>query len=70
MVSDAAMKIKRIGPKSLGKVLGLTYAFFNFLGGLFFLANFALNQCNQAARTHLAAAALWETEKNSKNKRT
>ena len=31
------MKIKRIGPKSLGKVLGLTYAFFGFLGGLFFL---------------------------------
>jgi hypothetical protein len=31
------MKIKRIGPKSLGKVLGLTYAVFGFLGGLFFL---------------------------------
>jgi hypothetical protein len=31
------MKVKRIGPKSLGKVLGLTYAFFGFLGGLFFL---------------------------------
>ena len=31
------MEIKRIGPKSLGKVAGLTYAIFGFIGGLFFL---------------------------------
>ena len=31
------MEIKRIGPKSLGKIFGLTYAVFGFIGGLFFL---------------------------------
>ena len=31
------MEIKRIGPKSLGKVVGLTYAVLGFIGGLFFL---------------------------------
>jgi hypothetical protein len=31
------MKIKRIGPKSLGKIGALTYAVFGFIGGLFFL---------------------------------
>ena len=40
------MKIKRIGPKSFGKVLGLTDAFFGFLGGLFFLLIFLLSQSN------------------------
>jgi hypothetical protein len=28
------------------------------------------NECNQAARTHLATAAEWETEKTAKTKRT
>jgi hypothetical protein len=43
------MKIKRIGPKSLGKVLGLTYAVFGFLGGLFFLLISLLAQNNADA---------------------
>jgi hypothetical protein len=32
------MEIKRIGPKPMGKIFGLTYAVFGFIGGLFFLA--------------------------------
>jgi len=43
------MKIKKIGPKSLGKVLGLTYAVFGFLGGLFFLPISLLSQNNADA---------------------
>ena len=31
------MEIKRIGPKSLEKIFGLTYAVFGLIGGLFFL---------------------------------
>jgi hypothetical protein len=38
------MEIKRMGPKSLGKVLGLTYAVFGFIGGLFFLVIFLFSQ--------------------------
>ena len=43
------MKIKKIGPKSLGKVLGLTYAAFGLLGGLFFLLISLLSQNNAEA---------------------
>lgn len=38
------MEIKRIGPKSLGKVLGLTYAVLGFIGGLLFLVIFLFSQ--------------------------
>ena len=31
------MEIKRIRPKSFGKILAVTYAVFGFIGGLFFL---------------------------------
>jgi len=30
------MLIKRVGPVSLGKILGIIYAFFGFVAGLFF----------------------------------
>ena len=52
------MEIKRIGAKSLGKVLGSTYAVFGFIGGFFFLIIFLFAQ-NSADTTNAPPPVLF-----------
>jgi hypothetical protein len=43
------MQIKRVGPKSLGRVFALTYAILGFIGGLFFFVTTLFTQTQGGA---------------------
>lgn len=51
------MQIKRIGPKSLGRLLALIYAILGFIGGLFFCLTALFTQ-TQAGAVAFALAAV------------